>query len=84
MALPIRKNALIETERLTIKPYASEDAARLEYGVYLDGKLIGFVNDCGIEDGEIEIGYVIHPGYPGHGYATEALKKIRGIKPRGL
>ena len=27
MALTIRKNALIETEQLTIKPYASEDAA---------------------------------------------------------
>lgn len=36
-------------------------------------KLIGFINDCGVEDDEIEIGYVIHQG---HGYATEAVHAI--------
>ncbi len=119
MAVQIKKKALIETERLTIKPYALEDVDGLvdllinpeitktfmvpkfesleqveklakklivfsqeddtkhfEYGIYLDGKLIGFVNDCGIEDDEIEIGYVIHPDYQGHGYATEAVRAI--------
>lgn len=119
VALPIKKKALIETERLTIKPYALEDVyglvdllinpeisktfmvpkfesleqveklakklivfsqeddtKHLEYGIYLDGKLIGFVNDCGIEDEKIEIGYVIHPDYQGHGYATEAVRAI--------
>lgn len=119
MELQIKKKALIETERLTIKPYALEDVNRLvdllinpeiaktfmvpkfesfeqvenlakkliafsheddtkhlEYGIYLEGKLIGFVNDCGIEDEEIEIGYVIHPDYQGHGYATEAVRAI--------
>lgn len=119
MALPIKKKALIETERLTIKPYALEDVdglvdllinpeitktfmvpkfesleqaeklakklivfsqendtKHLEYGIYLDEKLIGFVNDCGIEDEEIEIGYVIHPDYQGQGYATEAVRAI--------
>ena len=119
MALPIQKKALIETERLIIKPYAledvkglvdllinpqitktfmvpkfespkqvenlakkliifsqEEDTKHLEYGIYLDGKIIGFVNDCGIEDVEIEIGFVIHPDYQGHGYATEAVRAI--------
>lgn len=53
-----------------------EDTKHLEYGIYLDGKIIGFVNDCGIEDDEIEIGYVIHSDYQGHGYATEAVRAV--------
>jgi len=51
-----------------------EDTGHLEYGIYLDGKIIGFINDCGIEEEEIEIGYVIHPDYQGHGYATEGCE----------
>lgn len=53
-----------------------EDTVHLDCGIYLSGHLIGFINDCGIEDDEIEIGYVIHPDYKGHGYATEAVKAI--------
>ena len=52
------------------------DTKHLEYGIYLNGKLIGFVNDCGAEEDEIEIGYVIHPQHWGHGYATEAVNAI--------
>lgn len=52
------------------------DTKHLEYGIYLNDKMIGFVNDCGIEDDEIEIGYVIHPQYQGHGYAAEAVHAI--------
>ena len=53
-----------------------DDTKHLEYGIYLSGKLIGFINDCGVEDAEIEIGYVIHPQYQGHGYATEAVHAL--------
>lgn len=119
MALPIKKKARIETERLIIKPLALEDVdglvellinpeivktfmvpnfdspeqaktlakkliafskiedtSHLEYGIYFEGRLIGFVNDCGMKDDEIEIGYVIHPDYQGRGYATQTVRAI--------
>ncbi len=53
-----------------------EDTQHLEYGIYLEDQLIGFINDCGIGDTEIEIGYVIHPAYQGRGYATEAVGAV--------
>lgn len=53
-----------------------DDTNHLEYGIYLAGKLIGFINDCGFENNEIEIGYVVHPDYKGQGYATESVKAV--------
>lgn len=53
-----------------------DDTDHLEYGIYLNSKIIGLINDCGIENDEIEIGYVIHPDYQGNGYATEAVKAV--------
>ena len=50
----------------------SED--RFEYGIYLDHRLIGFINDCEIKGGTIELGYVIAPAYQGKGFATEAVR----------
>ena len=50
-----------------------EDVEHLAYGIYADDRLIGFINDCGMENDTIEIGYVIHPDCQGKGYATEAV-----------
>lgn len=43
-------------------------------GVFLDGYLIGYLNEVEVVDGTIEVGYLIHPDYHGHGYMPEALK----------
>ncbi len=59
---------LFETvKRLSCSP------ERFVYGICLQETLIGLINDVGIEDGRIELGYVICPGQKGKGYATEAL-----------
>ena len=51
----------------------SNSTERFVYGIYLNESLIGFVNDVCVENGEVEIGYVIHPNFKGNGYATEAV-----------
>lgn len=51
----------------------SESSQHFVYGVSLDDKLIGFLNDVDISEREIEIGYVIHPCQKNQGFATEAL-----------
>lgn len=51
----------------------SKDDGRFVYGIYLDDKLIGFVNDVEMTKSEIELGYVINPHFKGNGYATEVL-----------
>ena len=53
-----------------------EERSHLEYGIFRDHQLIGFVNDCGFNENAIEIGYVIHPDHQNQGYATEALKAL--------
>ena len=47
-----------------------------ERGIYLEQKLIGFVNDVAIGDGIIELGYVIHPDHKNKGYASEMLASV--------
>lgn len=46
------------------------------YGIYLQDRLIGFLNDVHTDGHTIEVGYVIHPDYKNHGYATEALSAV--------
>ena len=51
----------------------SHDDGRSVFGVFLDGKLIGFMNDTEINGDELEMGYALHPDYYNKGYATEAF-----------
>lgn len=49
---------------------------RYVFGIFLDGELIGLLNDTDICGKTIEVGYAIHPDYWGNGYATEALSAV--------
>ena len=67
---PSREDAVPLFQRLV---YLSGDSRRFVRGIYADETLVGFLNDVEIENGAIELGYVIHPRFQGNGYATEAL-----------
>lgn len=57
----------------------------LFYGIYLNDRLIGFINDCKIEESLIEVGYVVNPKYQNNGYASEALLAvIENLKEMGF
>ncbi len=43
-------------------------------GIYHGDMLVGLLNDVGIENGSIELGWVIAPEYQGNGYATAAVR----------
>lgn len=49
------------------------DYNRFVYGICLDNRLIGFVNDVFIGENIVELGYVIHPNFKNKGFATETL-----------
>lgn len=42
-------------------------------GIYLENKMIGFINDPEIIDGTIELGWVVSPEFHNKGFATEAV-----------
>ena len=46
---------------------------RFVYGIYYGDVPVGMLNDVGVENGCVELGYVIHPAYWNRGFATEAL-----------
>ena len=52
----------------------SEDDTHYVRCICLNNTPIGFLNDVEIEDGRIELGYVIHPNFHNKGYMTAALK----------
>ena len=54
----------------------SRDVGRFVFGVYLNGKLIGFMNDTEINGDEIEMGYAFHPDHYNKGYATESFGAV--------
>ena len=49
---------------------------RLLYGIYLDNKIIGMINEVEVVDRKIELGYFINPLYQNKGYCTEVLIKM--------
>ena len=51
----------------------SNDTRRYVRGIYLQDKLIGFINEVEKNEESIELGYVISPLYKGRGFATRAL-----------
>lgn len=51
----------------------SADNTRYIRGIYLDNRLIGFLNDQEITDGSIELGWVVDPEYQNQGFASEAV-----------
>ena len=53
----------------------SQDDAHFVRGICPGDTLIGFLNDVEIQNGTIEVGYVIHPAHWNRGYATAALKE---------
>ena len=51
----------------------SQKQERFVRGIFLNGKLIGLMNDTEITATEIELGWAIHPEYHCRGYCTEAV-----------
>ena len=49
---------------------------RYVFGILLDSKLIGLLNDTEICGKTIEVGYALHPDYHGRGFATDALEAV--------
>ncbi|MBR6726384.1 MAG: GNAT family N-acetyltransferase [Clostridia bacterium] len=71
--LPTREDEIKLFQRLR---YLSLRDDRYVFGIYLDGKLIGLINDCEINNKCIEIGYALHPAYHNRGFATEAFGAV--------
>ena len=63
----------------------SQAEDRFVRAICLEDSAIGILNDVGILDSEIELGYALLPAYWGRGYATAALKiAIQDLFCRGF
>ena len=54
----------------------SEDPARYVAGIYLQGQLIGMMNETEREGDCIEMGYALLPRFHNRGYCTEAMTGV--------
>ena len=54
----------------------SERDDRYVFGIFLEDKLIGLLNDTEISGKTIEVGYAFHPDYWGKGIMQEALTHV--------
>lgn len=52
----------------------SQSSDRYVRGICMNGRLIGFLNDTGIADATIELGYALDPACHGKGYMTKAMR----------
>ena len=60
---------------------AAEGRGKRGFGVWLDGRLAGYVecdpdNDDGLEPGDVNLSYAVHPWARGRGVATQAVRAI--------
>ncbi|MBT2503510.1 GNAT family N-acetyltransferase [Curtobacterium sp. ISL-83] len=55
-----------------------ESGSRCEFGIRVgdDPRLLGTVGLFGFADGTAEIGYAMHPDGRGHGFVTEAVRRV--------
>ena len=67
-----------EVEELFLRYCRLSASGRFVYGIFLSGKLIGFIHETAVDGGTVELGYVIAPSEKGKGYATEALRAAIG------
>ncbi len=54
----------------------SHKSDRYVRGIYLDGRLIGLINDTEIDGKIIEMGYALHPEHHSRGYMSEAFSAM--------
>ncbi len=63
---------------------AADRQGKRGFGVWLDGRLAGYV-DCdpdntdGLGPGDVNVSYAVHPWARGHGVAVEAVRQICGF-----
>ena len=74
--VPTLETREAENKLFTALKNATVSDVRIAYAVYLDDEVIGYINDVGYEDGNVEIGYVISPKYRNRGFCTEALGAV--------